>query len=182
MCNHIKKNYPDLIKERLKRATDGPRKRFQALTCFRKTVSAHVWIDCVTATLQSFSFFSDNVICKHIKHDTICHETFLAYVHKLMCKVEKRIRDTIPDKFVIVFDGPNGGHTRYVEAYATFSADKAVWHEKVLICFQPMEKEEALYAVEHYNYLEYVLEVHGESYDKVEAIVGDSTSTNKAFA
>lgn len=62
-----------------------------------------------------------------------------------------------------------------------FPADDVAEHEKVLLGFSPMENGEALDAGEHYNYMEYVLEVDGKFYNSAVAIVGDNESTNKAF-
>ena len=182
LCNHLNRHHPNVIQERAEEAKKQKRHFFSSLTYPRKAVSIHGWLECVTLALQPFSFVSNDVIRRHIKHDDICYKTLISYMHKLMRAVEQKIQDSLPEKFAIIFDGWSAGDNHFVGVFATYPATNDVGYEKVLLGFSPMENEASQDAAEHYNYMEYVLEVHGKSYDNVVAIVGDNTSTNKAFA
>lgn len=101
-------------------------------------------------------------------------------MHKLTRQGQSNIRQTFPESFATVSDGCSSEETHHVEVFASFSAENEVGWKKVLLGFSPMQNKEVLNPEEHYNYVEFVLEVHGGSHDNVAAIVGDRTSTKKA--
>jgi hypothetical protein len=57
------------------------------------------------------------------KLSPISIETFMRAMHELVLLVEKKIKELLPDKFVLVFDGwtLDGTNTHYVGLFATFS-------------------------------------------------------------
>lgn len=81
-----------------------------------------------------------------------------------------------------MFDGCDGGGAYYVGVFATYPANNCHSYEKILIGMSPIENEDCFNAGEHYDYMEYALDVHGKNYINVAAIIGDKTSTDKAFA
>lgn len=181
LCNHINAKHRDWIQSILKRKLDAPKKLFQSLTYPRKTTSIHAWIQCVALCLQRFSFCENVVIRRHFKHESICRNALLLYMRRLMESVESKIMDMLPERFAIVFDGWSGGGTHYVGFFATYPAENELGFRKHLLGLSPMGDEDSLDASEHYDYVEYVLGVHGKKFNNVVAIICDNTSTNKAF-
>ena len=81
-----------------------------------------------------------------------------------------------------MFDGWSGGDTHYTAVFAAYPADNECGFKKFLLAISPMGDEDSLDASQHYEYVKYVLEVHGKKFENVVAIVGDNTATNKSFA
>ncbi|RHY05928.1 hypothetical protein DYB37_012316 [Aphanomyces astaci] len=101
---------------------------------------------------------------------------------KLSDSVEKKISAMLPNSFAIVFDGWSIGSTHYVAIFATFPTDDAIGYKKVLLSFSPINDEDSLSAIAHYDYLSFVLEVYGKNMSNVVALIGDNCSVNVAFA
>lgn len=74
-------------------------------------------------------------------------------MHNLNKKVETIIRDTIPEKLAIIFDGCWSDDTHYVSVYATYPATNECGYEKgttiVLLAFSQVEHDESLDSNEH---------------------------------
>lgn len=99
----------------------------------------------------------------------------------MLFSVEKKVYNLLSAKFSVIFDGWTGGNSHFVSVFAAYPCKTKTGYRK-LLGISPMEKEDSLDATDHYEFIEYVLEVHVKLFENVVAIVGDKTSTNKAFA
>lgn len=182
LCNHINHHHDTEIAKRMRDAINGKRKCFDALTYPRKTITAHAWLECIIMCLLPFSFCENHTIRRHFRHEGISRRTIMNYLQKLTAKVEEKIKALLPSRFAIVFDGWSVGDTHFVAIYATFPKANDSGFEEVLLGLSPMENEESQDANEHYDFVKFVLSVFGKTMDNVVALIGDNTSTNKAFA
>lgn len=103
-------------------------------------------------------------------------------MHKLMHIVDENMTQALPDMFAVVSDGWAGEDTHYVGVFATYPGHTSTGFRKHLLCFSPMGEEYSKDATQHYDYVEYVLEVLGKTFETVGVIIGDNTATKKAFA
>lgn len=66
--------------------------------------------------------------------------------------------------------------------FASFPVSCTLGFKQVQLGFSPMGRGDLQGQKEHYFYVEYILEVHGKTFDNVVEIIGDKNSTIKAFA
>lgn len=103
-------------------------------------------------------------------------------MRELMIIVEDKIKDCLPEWFVVVFGRWSAGDTHYVGVFATYPHENEIGFRRHLFGLSPMGAEEALDANEHYKFVQYVLGVDGKTFDDVPSIIDNNTDTNKSFA
>lgn len=182
LCTHIRHHHQDEVPARILKAQKRTFSAFKSITYPRKSIAAHGWLECIILCLLPFSFCENDVMRKHFKHDAMCRKTFMTYMQKLTRVVETVIRDRLPNRFAITFDGWAGGDTHYVSVFAVFPADNVNGYDRFLLACSPMENEDSLNANEHYEFLEWVLALFEKSMDNVVAVIGDNCSTNRAMS
>ena len=147
-----------------------------------KTRQIFSWLEMVILTLQPFSFCENKVIGRHTKAPCIDVDTLMAYMDDLTTVVEKKLAKMIPDSFALVFDGWTHVSTHYLSIFATWGSNEETGYEVALLGLSPLENEETLSAVEHENYITYVLNLFGKSAENVACVIADNNNTNKAVA
>lgn len=128
------------------------------------------------------SSFCENVVFRrHFQHEGIFRKTLVIYVNKLTLFVESIVRERVPYRFAIVFDGWAGGDTDYISVYGTFPSNSSCRYENILLACSPMEHEDTVNATEHYEILQFVLGIFNKTMDHVVTVIGDSCNMNRAM-
>ena len=87
--------------------------------------------------------------------------------------VEANLENTLPDKFAIVIDGWTKHSTHFIGVFASFSNVKEPnFYETVLLSFSPLQSETSFSAKDHYDYIEWVLQLYGKTFENVMCICG----------
>lgn len=154
-------------------------KLIRSITYDAKTQRFHAWIDTVISSLLPFNFVKSETIRKYFTHASISRTALMKYMHDLLLLVEKKIREVLPNRLAITFDGWGSGDTHYNAVFATFPSQNDFGYDIFLLACSPMENEESLNADEHFEFLSFVLSVFGKSMDNVVAVTGDNCNTNK---
>ena len=97
-------------------------------------------------------------------------------------KVEAKIQDYLPETIAILIDGWSKGLVHFVCLFASFASDNANGYEWVMLVFAPILSETSFTARDNYEFVLWVLQLHGKNLDNVTAIIGDNVFTNKALA
>lgn len=71
----------------------------------------------------------------------------------VMVHVEEKIKNVLPDKFCVEFDGWLGRDTHYISIFASFLAQNELEYQKKLIGLSLMEEEDSLNFAENYGYV-----------------------------
>lgn len=77
--------------------------------------------------------------------------------------MENKTKSTLPDKVAIIFDGWADGNTYYDSVFATCQSDQPAGYDSVLLELTPMEDEDSLDANKHFELLQFIFQVFGES-------------------
>jgi len=182
LISHIKhehKNYEDLLIEK-----EGQHQLKMSSLLPNKKIGKYLgWFDIVINGLLPFSAVENEAIRRNVRHDSISLSTFMTYLVRLTKVVETKLKDSLPEKLALVFDGWSSGSTHYVGVFASFSSSASkVGYETRLLAFSPFEDESHLDTVKHVSYLTGVLEIFGKSWANVSCLIGDNCNTNKAIA
>jgi len=128
----------------------------------------------------SFSKLDSPIYKKLCKFEFMCSKTYLKYFDKLIMNVKENIRDALPQKFGLIFDGwtaGNGDH--YVAVFAAY-LEKSI-SKKVLISIAELDATD-FSAESHKNYFVNVLAYYNRNLDDILFLVGDNCPTNIAIA
>lgn len=182
LCTHIQINHAELIAQRASAAASvAPTLLMESMKYPARTRAAFAWLECIVLSLLPFSFCEQNVVRRHFRHSSISVDTLMTYLSQLTTLVEEKIKEKLPSRFAVIFDGWTGGDTHYVSVFASFPAVNACGYESVLLALAPMGEEDSHTADEHYSFLKFVLSVYGKTIENVVALVGDNENTNRAF-
>lgn len=173
LTHHIHSKHDEHIQDRKSASLARKQLVSSALSFQARTGAAHAWIEAVVLCLQPFSFVENRIMRKHFNHENISVDSLMKYMHLLTKLVESHIGTMLPDKFCVVFDGWAGGDTHYVAVFATFTSNMPFGFNYELLALAPMGDEDSLNAAEHFEFLEFVLDVYGKKFSNVAALVGD---------
>jgi hypothetical protein len=99
---------------------------------------------------------------------------------KVSAAVETKLKEELPSRFGLIFDGWSDVDTHYVAVFAVYMSSGSV--ARPLLAFAPLLDETNLGAESHFEFLSATLELYGRSMQSVLFFVGDNCSTNKALA
>lgn len=94
----------------------------------------------------------------------------------------KKIEDTLPDRFCIVFDGWSSGDTHYLAIFATYPAETTDGYQTVLLTFSPMGDETKLDAEEQVKFIHKTLSFYKKGIDNIICVIADNCPVNKRTA
>lgn len=106
----------------------------------------------------------------------------MLYIKNLTSLVKNKVRELLPDRFTIIFDGWTSGSTQYVTEFAKFPSTAEKGYQKVRLGLSSMGNELSQRADEHHDFMEFVSSVIERDTSNVMALVGDNSNTNHAFA
>jgi hypothetical protein len=141
------------------------------------------WLDWVIGDLLPFRFVEKERARIHSNLDNISLDSFMNVLKSLVEVVETQIRNILPDKFALVFDGWTLSNTHFLAVFSTFPDSKSITgYKKVLLSFSPLTNEQSLNADSHIAFFEFILDLYGKWWNNVVALIGDNCSTNHSFA
>ena len=111
----------------------------------------------------------------------VINETLMKYMELLVLQVENRIKDDLPEKFAIIFDGWSEDSTHFIGIFAVFSSAKDITKQH-LLAFTPLLDETDLSAHSQSALIIDTLELYEKDISNVVCIIGDNCSTNKSVA
>lgn len=135
MYHRVMNKHSDLIAERHGASQKRKREPFHVMTYPARIVAAHGWLECVVHYLTPFQFVENNVIRRNFRHNSNSVDTLVRYLHKLMSKMEEKIKNALPEKFAIILDGCAGGDTHFVSVFATY---QPAGYNSALLALAPM--------------------------------------------
>ncbi len=114
----------------------GPESELRESYFFRpKVISAHEWIEFVTAAILPFSVVENHSFQKQSKFQLIHRSSLMKYVSKLTRSVESKIRTFLPENFVLLFDGWTEGNTHFVALFASLLTSNPCGYRTFLLGF-----------------------------------------------
>lgn len=123
----------------------------------------------------------DNSITRGLMNvSPLSSKTLRKYILSLVPLVEDAIKERLPTKFAIMFDGWTDSHMHYVAIFATYMYN-GKYCETMLAC-GPVMKEDELTAQQHIDFLEATLDVYKRSLSNVVCLIGDNCSVNCKIA
>lgn len=175
LFNHIKSQHVDY-------STESPQPTIDNFAVPKKAHHIYSWLEWVCVGMKPFEFVENELTRKYSNLEPISVNTLKKYIVLVTKKVEEKISLLLPSKFAIVIDGWTSHSTHFVGMFATFPSENTNGYEKFLLAFSPMGTEMEFTAIEHYNFIEYVLSVYKKTLENVVAIIADNCDTNKALA
>lgn len=138
------------------------------------------WLDMIVTKLLPFSFCEDRCVRNYVTLETMCPNSLLKSMMALTQLVERKISSRLGSEFSLVLDGWSAASTHYLGVYAVHVNNNCV--EKYLIAFSPLSDETNLSAINHHEFISYVLKLFGKSWNNVTCITADNAAVNKAIA
>ena len=145
----------------------------------KKAQNVFAWLDWVCNDLMPFSFVDLPRTRKYSNLNPNCRNTLTKYLNLVTLEVENALKDQLPDKFAIAFDGWTTGSTHYVGIMATVPKESS--YETMLLAFTPLIDETCLNSAEHCRLIEETLELYGKDLDNVVAFICDNCELNKSI-
>jgi hypothetical protein len=114
--------------------------------------------------------------------EPICAKTMKKCMNQITQCVEGKIRDMLPIKFGLVFDGwtESESRTHYVGIFAVFLHEEQV--TSPMLGFGVLENETSFDSDAHVAYFIEVLQLYNRSIDSVFFLCGDNCQTNRLIA
>ena len=117
---------------------------------------------------------------KNVRLKAISTKTLKKYMQALTKALEVKIAGLLPDRFGQVFDGWSNGGVHYIATFAAFHGQPE--DKPILLAFSPVDDEQDLTAMSHYDFLVDTNDYYGKSLDNLVFIVSNNCSTNQAIA
>lgn len=171
-------------------------KHFSSFTIPDNDRNMFSWIEFIVTKNIPFSFVDDELVRKTVRLEKICSNTLLKYMAALSNQVENKLKESLPRKFGIGFDGWTEGTDHYIALFACYQIDGV--KKCPLLAFQPipdysesLESNYTLDALAHETFIVHTLgtiihilklEYYERSSDSLLFLVGDNCSTNRALA
>jgi hypothetical protein len=141
----------------------------------KKGNNIYNWISWIIEDNLTFSFCERPNTKKFAKLDPISVDTLMKYIKIITERVEKKITESLPNKFGIIIDGWKEGTTHYIAVFASYSSDEGVEQ-------YPLFDETTYSAENHKAFIGDVLENYGKSLTNLIYLVADNASVNTRLA
>jgi hypothetical protein len=145
------------------------------------TKNLYYWLRLVIMSNFPFSVVENQYIREGSKFEPISVDTFMKYFKLLDDAVMMKIKEVLPNKFGLIFDGWSSGTTHFVAIYAVFPSSEGK-REQVMLAMQPLPDETNQTANNHIDFMISVLGCYGKSRSNVVFICGDNCNTNRRIA
>lgn len=147
-----------------------------------KLKSTFAWIEWMVEENLPFSFVDSESYRANTKLEPISRKTLTKYTQVLVQAVAQKMREDLPEKFGIVFDGwTDRTHTHFVGIFAVY-CDNDGAPQYPLLAFQPLLDETDLSAESYEELILSTLEYYGRKASSVLFLVGDNCSVNRRLA
>jgi hypothetical protein len=119
----------------------------------------------------------------YTKLQPISVETLMNGIGKLTYLVEEKIKQILPEKFALIFDGWSDSSIHYLAVFAVFSDSKETCgFQKILLSFSPLIHDEDLSAASHHQTVYEILKTFGKDFSNLACVIGDNCAVNQSFA
>jgi hypothetical protein len=179
--NHVRNKHPDFI-EIMKQ--EGQQRSLNFVPT-QDAKDIYLWMVLIILENREFSMVESPYMRSLANNrKQICTTTFMKYKYRVGLLVWKKIKDSLPDKFGIVFDGWSQGTVHYVAIFAEYPLIELGKSTKksVLLAMQPLLNETNQGAVNYVEFFNSTLRCYWKSSENVLYIVGDNTNVNPRIA
>lgn len=107
-------------------------------------------------------------------------KTLKKYMEGITTAVENLIKQELPDKFALVFDGWTRFNTHYLAIFAMYLDGNQ--QKAVLLAIAPPIDEESYDADEHITFIEHTLDIYGKCLKNVCVLSADNCETNRSIS
>ena len=129
-----------------------------------KAYNIFAWIDWIITDNRVLRFVEGELTRKYSNLTPIDTDTLVKYMDKLVTSVEANIKENLPEKFGLIFDGwSDQTSTHYFGIYAVYSEDVTKPRKVRLLAFSPLLSEEDLSAESHVAFLSSTLSIFGKT-------------------
>ena len=154
------------------------------------------WIELLVMKNLPFTFVDCPYVRKLSKNRAVSSKTLRKYVFAVMSIVQEKIKQMLPSKFVIMFDGWTEGSEHYIGLTASYISlpacddddkDTTAGHEVItqaLLSMRPLlvDEVEGMTAKDHLIHLSKVLGTYGKVKEDVLCMIGDNCSVNRSMS
>lgn len=127
-----------------------------------------------------FNFCESDLTLKYTNLQKISTELLIQSMHKVYGKVIQVIREILPDKFPVIFDGWENGNGKYfVGMYAVIIKEETIKY--ILLAIQPLV-DGSFTAEAHALFMEETLMNFGKHVQSISVLIGDNCNVNKCIA
>jgi hypothetical protein len=190
LAQHVIHNHRD-YEQRIKDAyqqeilCSGPMNAFVQITNeipSDRCMCYYSWIDWVVTNHFPLQFVNNQKNRDYTRLDSICYETLRKYILILSEEVALILSEKLPNKFALMFDGWDNGHSEhYVAIYAIFPSHDGS-QKSFMLAAQPLLDPTDHSAESHVDYIISTLECYKKSPDSILFLIGDNTNLNPAIA
>jgi len=180
LINHLKLLHSDYQMDEKNQSLDKFVTIQASSSVSRKAKNYFCWIEWICSELRPFSFVESEYTRKYCSLEPICRNTLTKIMNLVTRRVERKITTTLPSVFAIIIDGWTKSSTHYVGVFASYLENDTRTH--VLLGFSPLLEETSLGASQHFEYLNFILNLYGKSFNNVVCIIADNCETNKALS
>jgi len=147
-----------------------------------KAINSFGWISCIVENNFPLSFVESESVRKQSKLRPISCETLKKQMFQVQSLLQQKIKDGIPDKFGLVFDGWSSNGIHFVSLFCVFSNSTKDFKSPVLLKFSPLENEEDLGADSHLEFIIDSVESYGKTRANILFLVSDNCAVNIAVS
>lgn len=143
------------------------------------------WIEWIVSSNLPFSFV-DNELTRLNTAKTrgaICRSTLMKHIDQLGYEIEGILKDILPDRFAVAFDGwDNGNNTNYCGVFVMWYDNEKAINRVYLLRMAPLYRADDYGADSHIQTLVRFLGRVGKTLENVVVLCGDNCETNLAIA
>lgn len=179
LYSHVQSHHPNYRTETKPNDSGQTTLNFMLPSKFKNIYS---WLEWVIGEGLTFNIVEKELTRKFSNLDPICIKTLMQYMNKVTIQVENTLKNLLPSKFCLLFDGwtLDGQSTQFIGIYATFISNGVVM--RPLLAFQPLLDESDYSSQSHKDLIVTILESFGKSLANVVCLIGDNCNTNIATA
>ena len=118
----------------------------------RKGTNVFRWLEWVMMESLLFSFCERELVRQNSVLEPISTDTLVRYVDLTVEKVEGKLAELLPDKFVLIADGWSFNEVHYFAIFAQFLNAESNETLYPLLAVSPLQDEEDLSAESHYQF------------------------------
>jgi hypothetical protein len=176
--NHIESRHTDHeeLYKNWKQEQNGRIIEFVSDKSKKRAEEINHWMKIVIVEDQCCDIVEKTFMRENSKFEPISVETLMNYNRKLSDRVRDKIKERLPTKFGLAFDGVKAGDDSFVAVFAVLPK------ETLLLAVNHLPDPSNKNAKNHADYISNVLSQYDRELDNVCFLVGDNTPTNPAIA
>jgi hypothetical protein len=151
----------------------------------KKELDAFHWIEWLVMRNMPLAEVDNQLTKKCFRYEGLSSKTVRKYILALREDVEETIKQRLPKKYAILFDGWSHETEHFLGMTAAYGGSNSNNYVEILLSLQPLLKDgiTGLTAEDHMVHITKALcERYGRSLDEVVCLVGDNCSVNQSLA